>query len=274
MRQPLLGVAIGRKASGKTYATIQIINRYLRGNPQTGAQARRVLIMDTNNEFANVPSIRVSDVGRFSVHKIIEARRIPMFKEGGGKMSLDEYADVLLHVLRNFYNGMILIEDITKYVSDSLPNDLIGSICTQRHMDCDIIIHFQNVGKLAHPKIWANCNWIRMHKCGDTVERHKNKFTGNLEHLYIMEALVNYKYSQGDQYFHAYMNTDQNTIRGNFTQDEFVEAIRVYLSENYNKVLKPILNKRDLDTGRLIHDDHGTMVKQEIDKMVSRYYGN
>ncbi|NOQ73073.1 MAG: hypothetical protein GQ574_13785 [Crocinitomix sp.] len=45
-------------------------------------------------------------------------------------------------------NGMLLIEDITKYITDSLSGDLIGAICTQRHLSVDVFIHVQTVGKL------------------------------------------------------------------------------------------------------------------------------
>ena len=70
---------------------------------------------------------------------------------------------------------MLLIEDINKYVSDFLPNDLVGAICSNRHTDLDIIMHFQSIGRIT-TKIWQNANWLRFHKNSDSVERHKNKF--------------------------------------------------------------------------------------------------
>ena len=51
-REALLGIAVGKKGVGKTYATLELIQDYLRGNPATGAQPRKVLILDVNNKLA------------------------------------------------------------------------------------------------------------------------------------------------------------------------------------------------------------------------------
>ena len=51
-REALLGIAVGRKGVGKTYATLELIQEYLRGNPQTGSKPRKVLLLDVNNEIA------------------------------------------------------------------------------------------------------------------------------------------------------------------------------------------------------------------------------
>ena len=53
-REALLGIAVGRKGVGKTYATLELIQEYLKGNPQTGATPRKVLLLDVNNEFMDV----------------------------------------------------------------------------------------------------------------------------------------------------------------------------------------------------------------------------
>ena len=53
-REALLGIAVGKKGVGKTYATLIEIQRYLKGNPRTGAKPRKVLILDVNNEFGNI----------------------------------------------------------------------------------------------------------------------------------------------------------------------------------------------------------------------------
>jgi hypothetical protein len=274
LREPLLGCAVGRKGVGKSFQTLRMIDSYLKGNPLAGVKARRVLVLDVNDEFNQFKGIRLEDVPRFCKSPIIEARRIRIFKPDGKKMTLNEIADTLFKILNCFYGGMLLIEDINRYVSDSLPNDLIGAICTQRHVDTDIIMHFQTIGKVAHPKIWGNLNWIRYHKTDDTVERHKNKFAGNVEHLQLLEIMVNKKYYNGDQRFFVFFDKDDGKIRGNFSKKEFMEAIDEYLEENYNKVITPLLNKMDLTTGKKKYNEPKLAIETVRQRMFSDYYGN
>ena len=82
---------------------------------------------------------------------------------------------------------MLLIEDINKYISDHLPNDLVGAICTNRHTNTDIIMHFQSIGRITS-KIWQNLNWLRFHKNNDSVERHKTSFLTKLTFSALLKA--------------------------------------------------------------------------------------
>lgn len=284
-REPLLGIAVGRKGVGKTYATLQLLQPYLKGDPRTGAKPRKVLILDVNNEYGNVKedqnpdfmdikALRLEDVGKFADSKTIEARRVTILKEGGGKMNLKELAEALHHILENYHTGLLLIEDINKFISDSMPSDLIGSIVTQRHVSVDVITHFQTIGKAAHPKIWGNANWIRFHKVDDTVERHKNKFGGNLEHLKILEKMVDIEFYKGNKRFYAYLNKDTGKIQGSFSKKQFQYSIYQYLQDNYNRVVKPMLNKKDLFTGKPIYTDHKHLAKMLIKEYTDKYYGN
>jgi hypothetical protein len=284
-REALLGIAVGRKGVGKTYATLQLIQSYLRGNPSTGAKPRKVLMLDVNNEFVNVKgdqnqefahvkAISLNDIEKFTLSNKVEARRVSIMKEGGGKMNLVEIAQALHHILENYQNGLLLIEDINKFVSDSLPNDLVGSIITQRHVSVDVITHFQSIGKAAHPKLWANCNWLRYHQCDDKVDRHKSKFGGNIEHLKILEKMVNIEYENGNKRFYAYLNKDDGQIQGQFTKRQFQFAIYQYLQDNYNSVVKPMLNKKDIMTGEKIYKDHKDLAKKLISEYTIKYYGN
>ncbi len=283
-REALLGIAIGRKESGKTYETLKMINQTLVGNQRTGGKPRRVLILDVNNEFSNVKTdqnpdfahikaLRLKDVRRFTTHPIIEARRVSVIKEGGGKMNLDEIQDALHHILENYQNGLLLIEDMTKFISDSLPSDLIGSMATLRHISVDIVTHFQTLGKMANPKLWGNANWIRMHKCDDTVQRHENKFGGNVTHLKILEKMVNIEYAKGNIYFNAYLNKDKGKLQGNFNKPQFTKAVESYLEDNYKIVTKEV-NAINLHTGSKKHRDHQSAVKSLINQYGIDYYGN
>lgn len=271
LREPLLGCAIGKKGIGKTFTTLQTIYRYVQGTPTV--PGRKFLIFDVNDEFSEFKSISVKDVPRYASQRTPEIRRVRIWKENGkGKMTLDEMADALYYILDNYRGGGMLIEDISKYTGDSYSRDIIGAICTQRHMDCDIIMHFQTVGKIAHPKIWGNLNYIRMHKCTDTVRRHETKFAGEVEHLKICESLVDKRYREGDIRFSCYLDLDRLKIRGQFTREQFQEAILEYINDDYDRILRPMLKRRD-EEGRLQYN-HAQAVKATSERFMKEYYGN
>ena len=142
-RDPKLMIVVGRKGCGKTYTTTKMIKQYVLGNPAKGVPARRALILDVNDEYEDIKALKQSDIIRFSAHPKIEARRIRPFHDNGIRMTLRDLQEVLFKILQNFSSGLLLIEDPSKFLSDFLPNDLVGAICTNRHRDCDIIMHYQ-----------------------------------------------------------------------------------------------------------------------------------
>ena len=144
MREPKLGMAVGKKGIGKTYQTKILIESYVYGNPSKGVLPRRVLILDVNDEFTDYKAISMKDLVRFSVMPNAEIRRVRPFNEQTGiRLTLKEIANQLWDILHYFRGGMLLIEDINKYVGDHLPTDIVGAICSNRHTDLDIIMHFQ-----------------------------------------------------------------------------------------------------------------------------------
>jgi hypothetical protein len=267
-REPKLGVAIGRKGCGKTYTTNKMIAQYVRGNPTKGVIPRRVLVLDVNDEYEDIKALKLSDIMRFSAHPVIEARRIRPFKENGVRMTLKEIQETLFKILNDFRGGLLLIEDINRYVSDHLPNDLVGAICTNRHTDTDIILHFQSVGRIS-PKIWQNINWLRFHKITDAVYRHRDKFEDKYEMLQLVENYVNKEYNDGNKRVFCYVDIDDEKVKG-VDRTKFVKIIEEYLSANYNKMIAPLLKQKDLGKGIKTHTPQQA-VKIQTDRIINYY---
>ena len=268
-REPKLGVAVGKKGIGKSYTTEQVMAQYVQGNQN--AKPRRVLILDVNDEYEAVKAIAIKDIALFSLHPKIEARRIRPYNEDGSKMGLRDIADVLFICLENYRGGLLLIEDINKYVSDHLPNDVVGAICTNRHSDLDIVMHFQSIGRVT-PKIWQNLNWLRFHKNSDSVDRHQKKFQDKYDFLKIAEIMINQQYFDGEKYFHLYVDLDEEVILGNYTPKMMKDAIDEFVSENYNRLVKPKLNRRD-EYGR-ISAEPKKVIREVKDRLFKLHYGN
>ena len=268
-REPKLGVAVGKKGIGKSYTTEQVMAQYVQGNQN--AKPRRVLILDVNDEYEAVKAIAIKDIALFSLHPKIEARRIRPYNEDGSKMGLRDIADVLFICLENYRGGLLLIEDINKYVSDHLPNDVVGAICTNRHSDLDIVMHFQSIGRVT-PKIWQNLNWLRFHKNSDSVDRHQKKFQDKYDFLKIAEIMINQQYFDGEKYFHLYVDLDEEIILGKYTPKMMKDAIDEFVSENYNRLVKPKLNRRD-EYGR-VSAEPKKVIREVKDRLFKLHYGN
>lgn len=268
-REPKLGVAVGRKGCGKTYQTTKMIEHYIAGNPSKGVAPRRALILDVNDEFEHIKGLRVADVMRFSAHPKIEARRIRPFHDDGKRMTIGEIQEVLFKVLNDYRGGLLLIEDVNRYISDYLPNDLVGAICTNRHTDTDIILHFQSVGRVS-PKIWQNLNWIRFHKNTDSVDKHRTKFEDKYEMLKLVENYVNNEYhTYNNQRFFCYVDIEDEKIKG-VDRKKFEMVVEQYLSENYKKLISPMLQRRDLGKGAKVHTPESA-VKLHKERIMSYY---
>jgi ribosomal protein L30/L7E len=181
-----------------------------------------------------------------------------IFADDGKKMTINDMAEVLGIILDNYRNGLLLVEDINKYLSDAMPSDLIGSLATSRHIGLDIISHFQNIGRAGNPKLLGNLNMIRLHKTNDTVERHKNKFEEKTEVLQIAEYLINKRYFGGDTRFFVYVDVENMKVRGKFSKEEVENAIHQYITERYSRIISPMLQLRD-KKGKKIHNEESAL---------------
>lgn len=283
-RRPLLIVVCGRKGSGKTFTTLQWIKEYVRGNPRTGATPRKALILDINGEFEQFKTIPLKMVKAFSSQARAEVRRVTIFKNDGSKMTLDEIADMLYYILENYKNGLLLVEDVTKYIGDSLPKDVVGALCTQRHVGVDVILHFQILGKAGHPKIISNINIFRIHECGDSAERHKDKFQAHYTAVKLAQILVDIEFDKGDKskfynrkeqqvFFYVSINADKrDKLLGDFDRAMFQAAIHEYINQHHGETVGRYLRKRN-ESGELIYN-YETAYKQVQADFFRKYYGN
>ena len=240
MREPILMAACGKKGVGKTWQHMIAMNGYILDDRENSRPGRKCLIMDINDEYGEfrVPAISLNDVPRYTIQTKPEIRRIrPIIPHGmkraGQRMTLDEWASALWQVLQIFRNGLLLIEDLNKFIGDHIPQDFVGAICTNRHAGLDILMSYQSIGRI-NTKIWGNLNILRFHKNIERVERHQNKFPDKFEMMRIAEILVDKEYAKGNNRFFVYVNMDEEKISFQSDVDEALisESINQFLSEN------------------------------------------
>lgn len=277
-REAKLIIAAGMKKVGKTYTTLKEINNYII------MTKRKVLILDVNNEygavkadhnpnFAHVKGIAVEDIPKWTLNGIVEIRRVLPITSDGKPLTPDELQGIMKYILENFKNGVIVLEDLTKIVSDSVSQSLISMLATQRHASVDVYIHFQTIQKVVHPKMWGLSNVIRLHHCEDTVSKHASKID-NPVGLYICENLLEIMSERtGDRRPCVYYHKEEKKITGAFSQAEFERAIEMYLQDNIT-LFNRELAKVDLKTGKKIHKDRPSCYSYLVSKYKEQFYGN
>ena len=165
---------------------------------------------------------------------------------------------------------LLMIADINRYVSDHLPKDIEGAICTNRHVDLDIIMHFQSIGRIT-TKIWQNCNWMRFHKNLDSVDRHQQKFEDKHEFLKLVEMLVNNEYNSGNKRFYQYINLDEMQLMGFVDKKKFTAVLDEFVMMNQRKLISPYLKMKDNKNKPLYTVDKAMV---EVKKRLTDTYTN
>lgn len=269
MREPQLGIAVGKRGIGKTYTTLQVIDQYVSGYAGNSVP-RRVLIMDVNDEFQSIKGLKLTDIKLFSVHPKIEARRIRPYNSDGTKMTLEDICQALFYILENFRGGLLLVEDINKYLTHHFPKDVVGAICTNRHADLDIILHYQAIGKVP-VTVWENANWIRFHKNNQSVDRHERKFEDKFEMMKIAECLVDFQYENGNERFFCYCDIDMGKIKGRITQEMAIKSIEDYMMKNHSKIITPETKRINLD-GEKVHKSYAEASMYVKKSLLNKYF--
>lgn len=244
--------------------------------------SRRVLIFDANNEYGEygIKTIALEHLPVFMAHPKKEIRRILPFNFAPGKapvkMTTAEMLTTLEKIVQTFMGGCLVIEDPNKYIGDAMSNDLTGSICTNRHNSCDMIMHYQSISRPL-PKIHQNTNVYRFHYQSDDVERSKSKLQELTTVFKIAQIMVDKTFFMSAnpkhpcKYYHVFVNRDSGKIVGNYTKKQFDEACEEYISVNHGE-LKPWLVKRGND-GKPIFT-YPQAVEAFRKQLGLKYYGN
>lgn len=284
-------VAVGTQGVGKSVETIRFmleqatgwVDGIIGGTP-TGVPQRKGLIFDVNDEFGDFPfpysltgrmgikAISIEDITLFTVHSIYEVRRVRPFFQDGRAMTPTEMSVVLVKILKDFNNGILLVEDPNTYISDNIDADIIGKLISTRHRSTDMIMHFQGIGRAGQPKIFSNTSFIRMHKVNDTVSRHKGKFNEKTELLQIAEFIVNKKFNEGNTRFFLFIDIERSKIRGKFNLLDAEDAVHEYVSQNYKIAVTPYLLKRDKKTGEELYKDVGVAMDMARKEKLKTYF--
>jgi hypothetical protein len=270
-RQPKITIACGRRGTGKSIETIEMIYKYVSGNPAKNIAGRKALIFDVNDEFGTftfkdgkkhqIKSLRISDIAAFSNQKTPELRRVRNYWDNGKRLTIKDMQQVLSIILENYKDGLLLVEDINKYTSTAFKMDLVGSLATIRQAGIDLVAHYQLIQRAANPTILGMTNYFRLHSTFDSITNPKIKarFGDKVPIMSIAEELVKNRYNTGVEssdgvFYSVYIDMENGKIKGRFTKKEVELAIQNYIS-NEGNVVDKMLRKKDRN-GQLIYKDY------------------
>ena len=281
MRDNILMVVSGKKRIGKSNETLKkmIYQAYL------SPHRRKVLYFDVNGEYGSykIDGKEAHSIKKIGEHEIInyanatnvfEVRRIVPEITNDMLNNVDELEDyvdnLLITILVQFRNGILVLEDLNNVLGDVLPKRFTAMICNNPHRNCDIIIHFQSVGRLS-PKLLQNTEYIRFHYQLDDLDDVKYKLRGDYEILKIAQNLVNNEFMIGNKRFHILLNREEKKISGKFSPLMLSNAIQKYLQQNPRK-MKSILNEKNIK-GKRVYNYESAM-KTKTKELFEMYWGN
>ena len=277
MREPQLIIATGTKGVGKTYKTCELVQDYLTPNVKIGKKPRKVLIFDANGEYSNeeiqkngfrfrTKVLALKDIEDWSKQSRVEVRRVLPVDANGNELGTEKYPEILAVILHYYRGGMLILEDINKYLTETRDAKIIGALTTNRHRDLDIYIHLQSLAPLT-TRMWQNANVVRFHYQMDDIDRYKARIP-NYELFKIAQLMVNEKYYSGQERFFCYVMNQLNKIKGAFSKKDFIVACRQYLEIHPAKV-KSISQKYVKG-----YEGKVKAIKECILDLYKKYYGN
>lgn len=244
-REPMIMIVVGAKGVGKTYTTRKEIAYQVIKNK------RKVLIYDASldPELRNYKTIPKQYIAKFADSSKPEIRRLLAVDEFGRELPTDSKVELLKYILANFKNGILVLEDFNKYVTN--PNELqelIGVITTNRHRNLDIIFHYQSL-RAVTTRMFQNTRCFRIHKDLESPDTFKERLSDKYELFKLAYLIVDNEYRKGTtqgKRFYLYVLTDDFKIIG-ATQEQFAQACRKYLWAN-RTLLKRIKDEQNLSS--------------------------
>jgi Ni2+-binding GTPase involved in maturation of urease and hydrogenase len=150
---------IGRRGSGKTTFTLNLIAQYLQS-----ANFDKIIIFDTTDHHA------------YSAYPIIEAKYLPAVKSGVVRVLVDDtrIEHAMSIVKKSVRNTVLILEDAGKYITGTIDNELKNVLLDTKQKNIDTILQFHGVGDVP-PSIFRYSDSVFLFKINDDLNTYKGK---------------------------------------------------------------------------------------------------
>lgn len=261
-RQPFVMLVCGETGVGKTHQNKKEIENYLKFDPTTKRLGRKCLIFDVNDDdyecYTTVDPEHIRDL------KSIAARRIRPITRYGETMSIEEKRDMVERMVKQFTNGLLVLEDLDKYMTGAKGQTIVGLLTTNRHSGLDIMISHQSIAKITTTE-FQNCTWIRLHKQVDDVSRYRNRIP-NYFLVRIASLIVEEQYLAGNIRFFVYINMRKLQIKG-CSEATYIRACKKYVDTEEVSLIKRMISERDFK-GKLLYKNKNEVIIKLITELL------
>lgn len=257
-KPPVVVLVCGETNVGKTYRNIREIEKYMSDNPNTGRKAKKVLIFDVNDD----DYTQYQTVSPFHIKALtnIQARRIRPLTKTGGLMTDIEKRDIVERMVKQYKNGLLVFEDLDKYMVGAKGQTIISLLTTYRHGGLDIMICHQSIAKIS-PTEFQNCTWIRVHQQVDDPAKYKGRIP-NYFIVKIATMIVEEQYMAAVQAFEEdkiseqehiiqksfFVHVDMRRLRiRNCSKEAFIRACKRYIDTEEESKVRRMMRERDID---------------------------
>ena len=255
-RQPMLTVVCGETGVGKTFRNVIEIYQYLEDNPSIGKKGRKVLIFDVNDD--DYPMFSTVSPDHLRKLKNIQARRIRPLTKDGRNMTIEEKRELVEKMVNQFKEGLLVLEDLDKYMTGAKGQTVVGLLTTNRHNGLDILIGHQSIAKVTTTE-WQNCTCLRLHQQVDDIHKYRdripNYFLVRIASFIVEEQydLANQLWSDGkiakytykkQRSFFVYIDMRRLKISG-CSQQAFIRAAKKFVDAEQQRKIKMMLLERD-----------------------------
>jgi hypothetical protein len=265
-REYYLTVATGQQATGKTQRTKQEFASYHLPDPANGRyQGKKVLIFDVNGEYEGITTldydvdnesqeVRARMIKAFAESPQPGIRRILPYRKNGLPMALQQLRIVSIDISTFFKNGMVLYEDVVKYLGSGKQTEFLGMISTVRHKGVDVMMHLQSLGMIP-TDTWRNLKLLRMHKDEQVLQKIADRVKG-YPMVYIGQEVISARFREGIKtgipkhpllFSFCYINYDRIKITG-ISREEFTYGATQYLTHHPTE-LKARIREKDHRNG-------------------------
>lgn len=262
-REPMIMVICGMTEVGKSYQNLKEINLYLKTDLVSGKIGRKVLMFDVNCDeiFEKIPTVKPQHIKNLTN---VAPRKILPYNKNGSAMNRDEKVKLVEYMATNYRNGLLVLDDIDKYMAHARGQSIIDSLTTYRHMGRDLLLIHQSIAKITTTE-WENATFLRLHYQSDNVDRYRDRIP-NFELVKIATLIIEEQYLKaGNERYFLYINTRKRKIIG-CSKNTFIRAVKKYLDIN-SKLIKNLLSYRD-ENGKQIYTRQSAITELIIEKLM------
>ncbi len=181
-------------------------------------------------------------------------RRIPPYTVHGDKMDDLQMRATMVCILKNFYRGLIFLDDINAYITNFEATDIVSKFKNVRHGSREILFHCQSISPI-RPVMWEALNSIRVHHDSMGADKIESKLAEMYEIVKLAQLIVETEYNKSNERnivegsqlywdlrsFYVVVNVKKKQIRS-CTKQQFIAACETYLMSN-PMVLKDITRR-------------------------------